>query len=372
MTPLGQLSRGDRVPALDGLRGVACLLVVLHHCGRGGAMASSGARLFNRLSASGWVGVDLFFVLSGFLITGLLLDARERAGGLRRFWGRRALRILPLAYLFLAVVFFSPVWGAESWHAGVTAEQAWFWLYANNWLALARPGLDHGVLGHFWSLAIEEQFYLVWPLVVFWVSPARLRTLCPILLAASGVGHAIAAALHVNATLAYVLTPWRLDGILLGCWLAVGLRSDAAAAAGRFSPRSHRGLMLAAGVVALLLVVPARGLPAADPFVSAIGSAGAAASFALLLWGLLVSPETAAVRRVLESRPVVALGRVSYGFYILHLPIVLALRKHWPAPDGSLRDCLGFFAAVVALTAVAATVSWFSLERPILRLRQRS
>jgi len=371
MRPLDQFERRERVPVLDGLRGVACLLVILHHCGRGGPGASLAVALYNRASASAWVGVDLFFVLSGFLITGLLLDARDGAGGLRRFWGRRALRILPLAYVFLALVFFSPVWRSASWHAGVRAEQAWFWLYANNWLALAAPGLDPGVLGHFWSLAIEEQFYFGWPLVVLFVPPARLRVLCSVLLAASAAGHALAAALHVGTALVYDLTPWRLDGILLGCWLAVGLRRDGWL---RLPPLSlsHRRLALAAGVVAAVLLWPARGLPAGDAWVNAVGSAGAALTFALLLWALLLSPQGALLRRLLEARPLASLGRISYGIYVLHFPIVLGLRARWPAPDGSLRDCLTFFAATLALSSVAAAVSWFSLERPILRLRPRT
>jgi peptidoglycan/LPS O-acetylase OafA/YrhL len=371
MRPLDQIERGERVPVLDGLRAVACLLVILHHCGRGGPGASLAVALYNRVSASAWVGVDLFFVLSGFLITGLLLDARERAGGLRRFWERRALRILPLAYVFLAVVFFSPLWRAAPWHAAVRAEQAWFWLYANNWLALTAPGLDPGVLGHFWSLAIEEQFYLCWPLVVLFVPAARLRMVCAILLAASAAGHGLAAAFHVGTTLVYDLTPWRLDGILLGSWLAVGLRRDGWL---RLPPLSlsHRGLALAAGAVAVALLWPARGLPAGDPWVRAAGSAGAAVTFTLLLWAALLSPQGALARRLLEARPLAALGRISYGLYVLHFPIVLALRAVWPAPDGSLRDCLAFFAATVALSAVAATLSWFSLERPMLRLRPRT
>src|SRR5512138_110184 len=109
-----QLEDRARVVALDGVRGIACLLVLVHHCGRGRA-SSGAAAIFNGISAAGWVGVDLFFVLSGFLITGLLLEGRGRAGNLRQFWIRRAFRILPLAYAFLALVFLSPIWRRESW-----------------------------------------------------------------------------------------------------------------------------------------------------------------------------------------------------------------------------------------------------------------
>ena len=86
-------------------------------------------------------------------------------------------------------MFFSPFWREEPWHAGIYAEQGWFWLFANNWLELFRPSLDHGVLGHFWSLAIEEQFYLVWPLMTYGLSARKLETLCLIVLSASFAFH---------------------------------------------------------------------------------------------------------------------------------------------------------------------------------------
>jgi peptidoglycan/LPS O-acetylase OafA/YrhL len=362
VTPADQLAAGVRARALDGARGAACIMVVLHHCGRGGHGTSPGVELFNRVSAAGWAGVDLFFVLSGFLITGILLDARARPRGLRRFWWRRALRILPLAYLYLAVVFFSPIWGQEPWHPGVHAEQAWFWLYANNWLALARPTLDYGILAHFWSLAIEEQFYLIWPLVTIFLSPARLGRLCLIVLGVSVVGHLTAAALHVRTDLVHALTPSRLDGIVLGAWLAVRLRVDRPS---RSPLVSHRALMLAAGAVAAVLLWPARGLPAGHPWVMAVGFVGLGVTFTLFLWGLLVSPENTFVRRIFEARPLVYLGGISYGLYILHMPVAAYTRRHWPPADGSLLDCLGFFTATLLASAALATVSWFAFERPL-------
>jgi peptidoglycan/LPS O-acetylase OafA/YrhL len=365
LTPIDQLMHGSRVPALDGARGVACLMVLLHHCGRGHAM-SGGAALFNRASAAGWMGVDLFFVLSGFLITGLLLDAQGQAGASLRFWRRRALRILPLAYAFLAIVFFSPLWRHEPWHPGVYAAQWWFWLYANNWLALYRPTLDHGVLGHFWSLAIEEQFYLLWPLVTSFLTRSRLKTLCLVVLGVSTVAHIAAAALHVGTNLICSLTPSRLDGLVLGTWLAVHMRRP-----GRAQTPSgrYRVLLATAGVLAVLLLWPAHGLSAGSSWVKAIGFLGLAVIFTLFLSGLLLSPGRAVVRRICQLPPLVYLGRISYGFYVLHMPIVMSLRTRWPPANGTLIDCLGFYAAALFAATILATVSWFGFERPLLRLR---
>lgn len=359
------LAAAPRTKALDGLRGVACLLVLLHHCGRG-APASWGARLYTRASGAGWIGVDLFFVLSGFLITGLLLEARGREEGLRRFWLRRAVRILPLAYAYLAVVLFSPLWRAESWHSGVYAEQAWFWLYANNWLSLRSPSLDYGLLAHFWSLAIEEQFYLLWPLLVLRLRPDRLATLCLVCASASLAGHILAAALRVPAALVHSLTPSHLDGLLLGSWLSVFVqrRREANAPAIPYRP-------LAAGAtgLALLVLLPARGLPATHPWVIAVGLPCLALIFTLLLAAILFAPHGAPLRRFFEATALTGLGRVSYGFYVLHFPIVALLRRHYPSPDGSLLDCVRFYLLALFASTAAAAVSWLAFERPLLRLR---
>lgn len=364
-TPAEQLRRGLRSPVLDGVRGVACLMVLVHHCGRGHG-ASWGARAFHEASAAGWAGVDLFFVLSGLLITGLLLDARDRAEGPRRFWVRRAFRILPLAYAFLAAILFSPFWRQEPWHAGVYVEQAWFWLFASNWLVLFRPALASGLLGHLWSLAIEEQFYLAWPLMTVTFSPRKLETLCLVVLSVSLAAHLTAATRHVDPALLSSLTPTRLDGLVLGAWLALRLRRTPPSPS---LPNPHRRRIVVAAALAILLLGSDRALPGHASWSLAVGPSLLALTFALFLSGLLVSPEGAVVRSICELRPLVALGRISYGFYVLHVPIIDSLRRHWPAPDGSLADALGFFTAALLASAVLATISWFAFERPMLRLR---
>jgi peptidoglycan/LPS O-acetylase OafA/YrhL len=365
-TPAEQLRSGRRAPSLDGLRGVACLIVLLHHSVRCHA-PSPGAHLFNRVAAAGWAGVDLFFVLSGFLITRLLLDARSRQRGLTRFWTRRALRILPLAYAYLAIVIDSPLSRGEPWHAGVYREQAWFWLYANNWLALFRPALDHGLLGHFWSLAIEEQFYLLWPLAVLFLSPGRLRALCVVAIGMGLLARVCAIALGVDSGILLSLPPTRLDGLLLGAWLALRPMRGEVGAGGRRMPRSW--LLGAAVLLSAILVWPARGLPAQHPWVVSVGSPALGAIFALLLSALLSSAPSALLRRACEAPPLVSLGRVSYGFYVLHVPVVATLHSRWSTAGTSLHACVSFYLVAMLGSAACATVTWFALERPFLRLR---
>ena len=159
-----------RIPVLDGWRGFAILVVILHN---GGFIAyeldgPSGlvVVLTNTVLASGWVGVQLFFVLSGFLITGILVDTAGAPRFFRSFYLRRTLRIFPVYYAFLAVYFLVvPLLpGGAPPGEGQLADQLWYWTYLSNWL----PLLEHpsGPLNHLWSLAVEEQFYLVWPLLV--------------------------------------------------------------------------------------------------------------------------------------------------------------------------------------------------------------
>ncbi len=159
----------DHRPALDGVRGIAILVVFLYDCLK---LPSGGIvnLLGRKLSSAGWTGVDLFFVLSGFLITGILLDSRGQPGYFRSFFARRSLRIFPLYFTALWVTFVGVPWLAHFWSpaapvaqrvAVLSQDQVWFWTYMQNWMFAFR-GIwpDVNYLNHFWSLAVEEQFYL--------------------------------------------------------------------------------------------------------------------------------------------------------------------------------------------------------------------
>src|SRR5579862_7894518 len=155
-------SRSTHYPALDGLRGVAILSVMVEHL---------APRL---LAGGGWVGVDLFFVLSGFLITGVLLDGKDDPHRGRTFYVRRALRIFPLYYATLALITFGPL--AKALALGLSAQTlGWYWIYGTNWqiaLGMAHIG---GPIAYFWSLAVEEQFYLIWPLIIWHTQPKTAK-----------------------------------------------------------------------------------------------------------------------------------------------------------------------------------------------------
>src|SRR5580700_6952106 len=160
--PAPKLPAATRLPALDGIRGVAILLVLFYHLFR------YDNSLLGRLSHHGWLGVELFFVLSGFLITGILYDSRGEVHYFRNFYGRRVLRIFPLYYGFLAVAALLAPLLIKAQLQGIHTYihyQVWWWLYAANILESIK-GWICAAFDPFWSLAIEEHFYLIWPLLI--------------------------------------------------------------------------------------------------------------------------------------------------------------------------------------------------------------
>ena len=164
----------ERLPTLDGVRGLAILLVLAHNYLLLESPSGIAGYMTERVLNAGWVGVQLFFVLSGFLITWGLLESRDTENYFRNFYARRVLRIFPLYYLMLILTFL--VLPALNFYPKTIADDApcqwWLWLFLSNW---SQPyGICGNSLPHFWSLAVEEQFYLVWPLAVRYTQPRQL------------------------------------------------------------------------------------------------------------------------------------------------------------------------------------------------------
>src|SRR5262245_8154482 len=190
--PIAELPRGH-IPALDAIRGLAIVVVMLYRFGGGGEGPASAVE-HSRLIGLGSHGVDLFFVLSGFLITGILFDAKGKLHYFRNFYMRRALRIFPLYYAALAVMLWllplvSATFATEVQPA--VDAQGWLWLYGANVLQSVRGSWCLGPLNHFWSLAIEEHFYLAWPAVIFLSSRRTAMRICTGLFAFSVLGRAL-------------------------------------------------------------------------------------------------------------------------------------------------------------------------------------
>jgi peptidoglycan/LPS O-acetylase OafA/YrhL len=218
---------GGRMPQLDALRAFAILAVILHNAGAKGLEHPAGifVKLVEFAATTGWVGVQLFFVLSGFLITGILVDGRGDPHQLRNFYMRRVLRIFPLYYAFLFIAFvLLPLIGImPTWLEVSYTHQFWYWTYLINW---AEPFLGTVELGHIWSLAVEEQFYILWPILVIAVRRRTLAYVCLGLILSAIVTRILL--IHHDpefaSKAAYMFTIARWDSLALGALLALALR----------------------------------------------------------------------------------------------------------------------------------------------------
>ena len=375
-----RLAAGAHAPALDGLRGLAILLVMVSHFITDAGTNPSNAFddwLYN-VSMFGWVGVDLFFVLSGFLITGILCDTHGDPNSFRNFYVRRILRIFPLYYGFLLLWFLAlpvvPGWPAEL--VGDGDGRAWAWAYLTNLLQAFHSDLAAAppYVGHFWSLAVEEQFYLLWPFVVFLCGPRRLLwaiVACLALAPAVRLGLALAG----NGVAAYVLTPARMDALAGGALLAVLARgtrpltvSDRALAAAALASLAAFGAL-----ATVTLPEPHEGL-----LMQTLGHSTLVVLFGATLLAALTAPPGSAVARTFGHPVLRFFGRYSYALYVFHLPAgffldrcVLRVADTMPLL-GSRTPALLLFVALATFASVAAAlVSWHAFEKHFLWLKNR-
>ena len=361
------------VVQLDGLRGLAIVLVMLFHMNMVppvGRLALSWAAFCR----SGNLGVDVFFVLSGFLITGILLDAVHRPHYFRNFYARRVLRIFPLYYavLFFAFLVLPRIapWTVVR-YARVNSEAIWYWLHLSNF-AIARRGVfTHGIVDVSWSLAIEEQFYLLWPAIVWCVSPRRLRSLCLGLLAVSFASRAWLTAAQVAPVAIYTLTFCRFDGLAIGALTALTVRDRCPPA---IRSLMVRGLLVTCPLGLLFL------LPLDGPVARAI-KAGSSYLLVSVLAGCgilaILSTPKALLIRPLEWRGLRVFGRYSYALYLFHYPISAALRdfvlkpSRMPLVLGSSLPSQAFFCLVAgSISLGASALSWHLYEKRFLRLKR--
>ncbi|MEP7380925.1 MAG: acyltransferase [Gemmatimonadota bacterium] len=365
------------IPALDALRGIAVLLVVARHASAVPAPENPIAAFLLETMRAGWMGVDLFFALSGFLITGILLDTKGTPGFLRNFYARRTLRIFPLYFTLLALLFFvgplTPLVRNEEFQI-VRENQGWIWSYLTNVL-ISWQG-EQSVpfhLSHLWSLALEEQFYLVWPFVVLILPAKSILRACLVLSAAAvllRVGIVASAGWGVDA--AYMLMPARLDALLLGGALAWLVRSPV----GRTRVRSLQRPVGFAALAVLLVTLAWRGSARNDPYMQVFGYAALSLVAVSLIAGALPQGGSKLLRRILSNRTMQSIGKYSYAIYIFQYPILLFLEhtvetylvewtNHSPLPVA-----LALFVMASVLSIAAARVSWVVLEAPALSLKR--
>lgn len=335
-----------KYPSLDGLRGIAILLVFAYHYGSGGVNSHSlVTRIFGTLCGFGWSGVDLFFVLSGFLITGILWDTRTDEGYYKKFYARRALRIFPVFYAFAFVMFlvghnWKPIHLSLLFYVG--------WPVALIWPAQIATTLG---IAHLWSLAAEEQFYVIWPLLI-----KRIRkplVLCALCIVGGLLLRAFVILFCKNYWYwAYFFMPSRVDSLAVGAGIALLMRAGYDVK--RFAPQ-----VLGASIASLAIMFAVR--YTTDHFDAIVATLG----YSVLAFGsgalLLVSLDHP---KFFSLSILKTFGKYSYGFYLFHFPLMalfepLKLKLHF-----------AYVPTVLLLNLGIAAMSFHLLEQPLLNLKK--
>lgn len=342
---------GNRIPALDGLRGLAVLLVVAHHA------LVPGFEL-------GDLGVDIFFVLSGFLITSILATEYNERGSVRlgAFYARRAVRLLPALALLLALMMpalaaidFGPLRDLN----GRAAAAAVLWV--GNWASLFDPDLWASMFAHLWSLGIEDQFYILWaPLLPVLLLRAGAQGAVRVLLALSALSAlwALVAAQWLGTSRAYLGTDTRAYALLVGCALGI-MYVHHSIPAGRRAMRAYRAG--AVGGAAAVAVLGLAGLAAAVSIAAALST--------VCLIALVLTGGAGRVGTILRVGVLRWFGLISYGLYLWHFPVMWLM--WWGLGLDSSSDWPVRLLVAAPLSVGIAAASYYLLEQPLLQARAR-
>ena len=334
------------IPELQGLRGLAVLAVVAYHC----HPRFEGTWL-HYAALWGWVGVNLFFALSGFLITSILLEARDKPHYFRNFYGRRALRIWPVYVLLLVVVYLNSDWFVGPPVLQAVKEAPWlaYIFFVQNLFHITMPP----AIGQTWSLAIEEQYYFLWaPLVRFLRHPWMLAAV----LVAAFVGSPL---FDHHPWLTPTHTLIHLDGIALGSLLALGLYTLS------LSRRVWLWLGFSSFTVGIAAAATVAGGTRFLDSALAVGFTGA------LLASIASTGARNPLSEALRRGPLPFYGRISYGLYMIHISVFIYLGSLDLRMDRyGIVGNLGVVAYRLGVSTVAATALWYGFESQILKLKR--
>jgi len=362
------------VPALDGVRGLAIIMVLAIHFIGNVTPRGKLEGIICHIATYGALGVDLFFVLSGFLITGILFDSRKKPAYFRNFYMRRVLRIFPLYY---AVLLFGlvivPLFVSQPDLNAAVRLQGWLWSYsANIYLGIAGEWHALPIFSHFWSLAVEEHFYFVWPLVVFLCDGPRLKRSAILVACGALVLRVVMVACNVNDVAVSALTPGRLDALSMGGLMAVIAREEGGLARlTRLAPRTL-GLGFAFIVISFLFT---RIFPQWKLMFHEVRQTAFAVCFCAMIVFSLTGPRI--IRRIFNSRFMMFFGKYSYGLYVFHFLYGYFLLTRRTADV--IATWVGSHILATMLQAVLATgaaviislISYHGFEKHFLKLKTR-
>jgi peptidoglycan/LPS O-acetylase OafA/YrhL len=361
-----------RIRELDGVRGLAVVLILFTHFSFGGppGLLTSAATL-------GWVGVELFFVLSGCLITGILLDVKDSPNYFRVFYTKRALRIFPLYFTAIAFTFWIALPMARrtgvphDWASIPSSEQIWYWLHISNWRTAFGFHISEPI-GQYWSLAIEEQFYLVWPLVVYLCSSkALLRISLLTALVSFGLRNApfLVPFQAEHSQFLYRLTPTHVDGLTLGSCIPLIIRNQ------RLRLLSNNMVDAAVAVCCMasgLVIWRAKSMHLEDPVLVSAGYGVFAWTFAaILLRTVLKAGSNDPMCLAFRFPLLCSFGAYSYAIYVLHpLYVELVRDLAWSILPRSYWPALSIGAGLI-LSYLVGFCSWHILEKRFIRWKDR-
>jgi peptidoglycan/LPS O-acetylase OafA/YrhL len=377
-TALKEINSSTRIPALDGLRGLAILLVLVAHSFTDFYFVHHpGLNQMVRMSRLFWCGVDLFFVLSGFLIGGILLDAKESPDYFKTFYMRRVYRILPLYFLVVVVAYLTFQAGQVGllqgeWKKLFSGEIPWwpFLTFTQNIsMALAGPFIGRNGLNPTWSLAVEEQFYLTLPLIVRFVSKRRLVPIVAGTIAGAALLRLLVALYLPSRMYAtYLLTPCRADALGAGVLTAIVVRDRRV---WQYLQIHRRWLYAVAGILLVILLrIDLSSFETYSPKLYGAEYSIFAAFFASLLL-IAISGSDWFVKTVFCNPALTRLGLIAYATYLFHRATIhIAAVLMGNTPKTAAFFLLSKFLGIVAAVALAQ-ISWIWFEKPLIRRGHR-
>jgi peptidoglycan/LPS O-acetylase OafA/YrhL len=371
------LKSKEYIPSLDGLRGLAVLLVMIYHFSHVPIITHSFVdEAFFKVLTMGWIGVDVFFVLSGFLITRILLWSKEApiSEYLKVFYIKRSLRIFPLYYLYLGFIFlifyplvFSSMGGVEQTKIQLARESApWFVFYVSN-LKQVFNGMFFGAgLGHLWSLSIEEQFYIIWPFVIYFVNQKNLTKLFFCIILFCLILRICMYIYSFPAESIYVFTATRIDGLVIGGYVAYLSLNTKMAINTKYVLYCFY-FLLTVCLLALYIIGPRVEM---HPFLYTGFLTLLSVCICMLIW-ILQSEESSAPKTFFSNRILIFFGKYSYGLYIFHPLLRQFVMKVVGSPiiifDSQIIWEIGIIVLCTGVSLIAALLSWNLFEKWFLK-----